>query len=238
MWRLNKMVGILGKKLGMGQIFNEAGRLTPVTLIETGPCYVLQVKTKEKDGYTAIQIGFSEKKKKSTSRPQAVRFDKAGVKPLRYIREFRINDASQFTLGQKLQADIFNKGDFVDVIGTSMGKGFQGGVRRWGWSGGDQGHGSMFHRAVGSIQSGARLGRITKGHHMPGHMGADRVTIQNLEVLDVDKEKNLVVIKGCVPGSKNSLLIVRESKKRPKGFIKQKVVQASPKKAKSGAQKK
>lgn len=230
------MVGILGKKIGMAHIFDESGRIVPITLIEAGPCHVTQVKTKESDGYTAIQVGFGEKKARLVKKVEAGHFKKAGVNALRFIKELRMNDVSAYKVGQKIGADIFAKGDFVDVIGTSIGRGFQGGVRRWNWKGGPGGHGSMFHRAVGSIQSGARLGRVTKGHHLPGHMGVDRVTIQNLEVINVDKDNNLLIVKGAVPGHKNSYLMVKESKKMPKGYIKHKVVVQTPKKgAKPGA---
>lgn len=225
------MIGILGKKIGMTNIFDESGRNTPITIIEAGPCYVLQVKTKATDGYNAIQIGFAEKKERLVSKPAMGRFKKAGTAPLRFIRELIVKDTAPYKAGQKLETDIFAKGDFVDVTGTSIGKGFQGGVRRWGWTGGPGGHGSMFHRAVGSIQSGARLGRVTKGHHLPGHMGVDRVTLQNLEVIDVDKANNLLVVKGCVPGHKNSFVVVREARKRPKGWVRPKQNQVVSKKS-------
>lgn len=233
------MIGILGKKLGMTNIFNEQGRNIPVTLIEAGPCSVLQVKTKATDGYDAVQIGFGEKREKLVKKVDNGRFKKAGVTPKRFVKELIVKDPAVYKAGQQICIDVFAKGDYVDVIGTSIGKGFQGGVRRWGWTGGDAGHGSMFHRAVGSIQSGARLGRVTKGHHMPGHMGVDRKTIQNLEVLDVDKEKNLIVVKGSVPGHKNCYLMVTEARKRPKGWVKPKQTQVvSKKSAKAQAAKK
>lgn len=216
------MVGILGKKIGMTHIFDEHGHFTPVTLIVAGPCYVLQVKTKESDGYDAVQFGFGEKKEKSTRSVDLKRFKKAGAPPMRFVRELKVKDVANYKPGQKLEADIFAKGDYVDITGTSIGKGFQGGVRRWGWAGGPGGHGSMFHRAIGSIQSGARLGRVTKGHHMPGHMGNARVTIQNLEVIDVDVNNNLLLIKGAIPGHDNGFVIVKEAKKRPKGYVKHK----------------
>ncbi|MDD5496465.1 MAG: 50S ribosomal protein L3 [Candidatus Omnitrophica bacterium] len=232
------MVGILGKKIGMSHIFDENGRITPVTLIEVGPCHVLQVKTKETDGYTALQLGFGTKREKLVNSPDAGRFKKAGVKAVRFVKELRMNDVANYKAGQKLEADIFVKGDFVDITGTSIGRGFQGGVKRWGWAGGDAGHGSMFHRRIGSIQSGARLSRVTKGHHMPGHMGCDNITIQNLEVLKVDKDNNLIAVKGSIPGHKNSFLVIKESKKQPKGFVKHKPVVATKKKgAKPGAKK-
>lgn len=232
------MLGILGKKLGMTNIYNEAGKIVPVTLIEAGPCHVVQVKTKETDGYSAIQIGFGTRRDKLVNSPEKGTFKKAGVTPARFVKELRVVDATIYKPGQKIEADLFAKGDYVDVTGTSIGKGFQGGVRRWGWAGGDDGHGSMFHRAVGSIQSGARLGRVTKGHHLPGHMGVDRITIQNLEVIDVDKANNLILVRGSVPGHKNSFLIVKEARKRPKGFVKRKAVQASTKKSVKTAMKK
>ncbi len=228
------MVGLLGKKIGMTHIFDENGRLMSVTLIEAGPCYVVQIKTKESDGYNSIQIGFDEKKPRLVKKVEAGHFKKAGVNVLRFVKELRLNDVSNYKVGQSIGSDLFAKGDFVDVVGTSIGKGFQGGMKRWNWSGGPGGHGSMFHRAVGSIQSGARLGRVTKGHHLPGHMGSDRVTIQNLEILKVDKDNNLLVVKGAVPGHKNSYLIVKEAKKMPKGYIKHKVVVQTQKKGAKG----
>ncbi len=225
------MLGILGKKIGMTNIFNEAGKNVPVTVIEAGPCYVLQVKTKEVDGYAAIQIGFAEKREKVTRKPDLGRFKKAGTTPLRFVREIRVKDPAIFKIGQKIGTDIFAKGDYLDIVGTSIGKGFQGGVKRWGWKGGDAGHGSMFGRVVGSIQSGARLGRVTKGHHLPGHLGVDRITVQNLEVIDIDNEKNLIIVKGSVPGHKNNYLMIKESKKKPKGYVKKVFVQVSAKKS-------
>ncbi|MFH1189381.1 MAG: 50S ribosomal protein L3 [Candidatus Omnitrophota bacterium] len=232
------MLGILGKKIGMTNLFSEAGKNVPVTVIEAGPCYVLQVKTKAKEGYDAIQIGFCPKREKVTRKPDLGRFKKAGTPPLRFVREIRVKDPAIYKSGQKISAEIFAKGDYLDIVGTSIGKGFQGGVRRWGWRGGDTGHGSMFGRVVGSIQSGARLGRVTKGHHLPGHMGVDRVSIQNLEVIDVDNEKNLIVVKGSVPGHKNNYLILQESVKRPKGYVKKVAVQVTSKKSVKSAVKK
>jgi len=232
-----KMVGMLGKKIGMTHLFDESGRIMPTTLIKAGPCYVVQVKTKETDGYNAIQIGFDEKKPRLVKKAEAGHFKKAGINTLKFIKEIRMKDPANYKVGQKIESDLFAKGDFVDVTGTSIGKGFQGGMKRWNWSGGPGGHGSMFHRAVGSIQSGARLGRVTKGHHMPGHLGVEQITVQNLEVLRVDKENNLILVKGAVPGHRNSYLMVKESKKMPKGYVKHKVVVQTPKKgAKPGAQ--
>jgi len=218
------MIGILGKKVGMTHIYDDNKKLIPCTVIEAGACQVIQVKTKATDGYDAIQIAFGEKKERHVKKPEAGHYKKSGAKPGKFLRELRVTDIENYKPGQKIEASVFAKGDFVDVTGTSIGKGFQGGVRRWGWAGGPSGHGSMFHRAVGSIQSGARLNRVTKGHHLPGHMGVDRVTIQNLEVLDIISDKNLMVVKGCVPGHTNSYLMVREARKMPKGFVRKKAV--------------
>ena len=218
------MVGILGKKIGMTHLFDENGKVVPVTMIEAGPCYIVQIKTKDTDGYNAIQVGFDEKKTRLVKKVDAARFKKAGVNALRFVRELRISDAANYKIGQKIEADLFAKGDFVDAVGTSIGKGFQGGVKRWNWKGGPGGHGSMFHRAIGSIQSGARLGRVTKGHHMPGHLGDARITTQNLEVMKVDKENSLIVVKGAVPGHKNGYVMLKEARKMPKGYVKHKVV--------------
>jgi large subunit ribosomal protein L3 len=228
------MIGILGKKLGMTNVYDDAGKIVPVTLIEAGPCHVVQVKSKERDGYNAIQVGFGVKRDSLVNSPDKGRFKKAGVPAARFVKEITVVDPAVYKAGQKIEVDVFAKGDYVDITGTSIGKGFQGGVRRWGWSGGDSGHGSMFHRAVGSIQSGARLGRVTKGHHLPGHMGVDKITIQNLEVIDVDKTNNLILVKGNVPGHKNSFLMIKEARKRPKGFIKKKAVQVYSKKGVKG----
>ena len=224
------MLGILGKKIGMTNIFDDAGRNVPITIIEAGPCYVLQVKTKATDGYDAIQIGFGERREKLVNKPDLARYKKALAPAARFVKELSVKDPAQYKAGQKICADIFAKGDYLDVVGTSIGKGFQGGVKRWGWKGGHAGHGSMFGRVVGSIQSGARLGRVTKGHHMPGHMGVDRITMQNLQVIDVDKEKNLIIVKGSVPGHKNNYLTLKEARKRPKGYVRKKVVELVTKK--------
>lgn len=229
------MVSLLGKKLGMTTLFDADGKNVPATLIEAGPCHVLQVKTKITDGYDAIQVGFGTKREKLVKKVDMARFKKAGVAAPRFVKELKVKDPSVFKPGQAISADIFAKGDFVDVIGTSVGRGFQGGVRRWGWAGGDDGHGSMFHRVIGSIQSGARLNRVTKGHHMPGHMGSARITMQNLEVMDVDRDNNLIVLKGSVPGHKNGYLIIKESRKRPKGYVKKKPVQHVSKKSAKAA---
>lgn len=221
----------------MTSIYDEQGKAMPVTVIEAGPCHVIQVKTRALDGYDAVQIGFGPKREKLANKPDNGRFKKAGIGALKYVRELRVKDPAPYKAGQKIEADIFAKGDYVDIEGISIGKGFQGGVKRWGWAGGDGGHGSMFHRAIGSIQSGARLNRVTKGHHMAGHMGTDRITVQNLEVIEVDKSANVIVVKGCIPGHKNSFVVVKEAVKRPKGFVKKKVVQQVSKKSAKAAAK-
>lgn len=189
-------IGILGKKVGMTQIFQETGRVAPVTLIEAGPCLVLRVKSKETDGYDALQLSMDK-----TSRKKFVR----------EIRDF----TGPYKAGEVIKADVFKEGDFVDITGTSIGKGFQGGMKRWNWSGGDAGRGSMFHRAPGSIGGSSFPSRVFKGQHLPGHMGNDRVTVQNLKVLKVQKEENILAVKGCVPGHKGSFLIIREARKKP-----------------------
>ncbi|MFH1996616.1 MAG: 50S ribosomal protein L3 [Candidatus Omnitrophota bacterium] len=209
-------IGMLGKKVGMTQIYNEAGRHVPVTLIEAGPCYVLQVKDIKSDGYCAIQLGFSEKRESVTSKPDRGRFKKAKLTPLKFVREIRTDDVSAYKVGQKIEADIFASGDYVDVTGVSIGKGFQGGMKRWNWSGGEKSHGSMHHRRPGSIQSGPRLTRITKGKHMPGQLGNETVTVQNLELVMVDNDNRILAVKGAVPGHTNGYLVIREARKIPK----------------------
>jgi large subunit ribosomal protein L3 len=235
------MIGLLGKKLGMTQIYKDNGKLVPVTVIEAGPCHVIQIKDKENDGYESVQLGFDDKRESLVNSPDAGRFKKAGVKPVKFVKELKLSGTDKYKVGQAVLVDIFAPGDFVDVTGTSIGRGFQGGVKRWGWKGGDESHGSMFHRAVGSIESGPRLTRVTKGHHLPGHMGADTTTVADLEVVRVDKDKNLLVIKGSVPGPENGYLIIRESKKLPKGSeaAKRRIAPPAPqKKKKEGAWKK
>jgi len=210
------MLGILGKKIGMTQVITENGARTPVTVIEAGPCYVLQVKTSKTDGYGAIQLGFDPKKAKKARKAEAGHVKKAKLKePLRFIREMRLENTDEYKIGQSINIDVFHESDFVDITGTSIGKGFQGGVKRWGWAGGKSGHGSMHHRQVGSVSASSFPSRIFKGHHMPGRMGGVKKTIQNVEILGVDKEKNLLVVKGSIPGHKNSYIIIKEARKIP-----------------------
>jgi len=208
------MKGILGKKIGMTQLYTEKGALVVVTLIEAGPCAVLGVKELAKDNYTAIKLGFDNKKESRTIKPDLGNFKKADSKPKRFVKEIRLESTEGYKVGQEIKVDIFKEGEFVDITGISKGKGFQGGMKRWNWTGGDSGHGSMHHRQVGSIGASSFPSRVFKGHHMPGHMGVEKTTIQNLRILRVDKDKNLLVVKGTVPGHNNSYLTVRSAKKK------------------------
>ncbi|MBN1405802.1 MAG: 50S ribosomal protein L3 [Candidatus Omnitrophica bacterium] len=222
---------LLGKKIGMTTCFNETGEPEAVTVIEVGPCTALQVKTKEKDGYSAVQLGFDKKKQKHTTKPMLGHFKKVNAEPMRFIREVNLEANEEIKPGQQFLVDVFKKGDYVDVLGVSIGKGFQGGMKRWHWHGGKRTHGSMFHRAPGSIQSGPRLTKVTPGHHLPGHMGHDHVTVQNLEIADIDKDKNILVLKGAVPGPEKNYLIIRKS---IKGKVKRILPPKPAEKAKPG----
>ena len=204
---------ILATKVGMTQIFNEDGVLTPVTVLQAGPCVVTQVKTVENDGYSAVQVGFVDKREKLVNKPMKGQFDKAGVSYKRFVREFRLEDAESYEVAQEIKADIFAAGEKVDATAISKGKGFQGAIKRHGQSRGPMAHGSKYHRHAGSNGSATTPGRVFKGKHMPGHMGAVRVTVQNLEVVSVDAEKNLILVKGAVPGPKKSLVMLKESVK-------------------------
>jgi large subunit ribosomal protein L3 len=208
----------------MTQVFRDDGRVIPVTVVEAGPCTVLQVKTKAKDGYEAVQIGFCDKKEKLMRKPELGKFKKINVTPKRFIKEIRTAADQKFEVGQELKVDIFAAGDAVDVTGTSIGKGFQGGMKRWHWKGGKETHGSTSHRRPGSIGSTTTPGRVIRGHHLPGRMGGDTVTTQNLEVVKVDLENNLIVLEGSVPGPDNSLLMIKKAKKRAKAKIPQIVI--------------
>ena len=204
---------ILTTKVGMTQVFSEDGVLTPVTVLQAGPCVVTQVKTVENDGYSAVQVGFGDIREKLVNKPKKGHFAKAGVTAKRFLKEFRLEDAESYTLGQEIKADVFAAGDKVDATAKSKGKGFQGAVKRHGQSRGPMAHGSKYHRHAGSNGSATTPGRVFKGKHMPGHMGAVRVTVQNLEVVSVDAEKNLILVKGAVPGPKKSLVMLKESVK-------------------------
>ena len=206
---------ILGRKVGMTQIFDENGKAIPVTVIEAGPCTVVQVKTKDTDGYEAIQLGFGEVKEKNLIRPIKGHFTKANVTPKKHLREFRLEEIS-YNVGDEIKADIFKEGETVDVTGTSKGKGFQGVIKRHGQSRGPMGHGSMYHRRPGSMGSTSTPGRVYKGKNLPGHMGVETVTVQNLEIVKVDIDKNVLLIKGSVPGNKGAILKIRDSVKSAK----------------------
>lgn len=207
--------GIIGKKIGMTQTFDEKGTVSPVTIITAGPCIVIQRKSMEKDGYVAVQIGFQEEKEvKKANRPTVGHFNKAGVPPVKFVREFPINEKSEVKEGDQFFVDMFSAGDKVDVIGTSKGKGFAGVIKRWGFKGGKATHGSMFHRKPGSIGASAYPSRVMKGKKLPGQMGNKRVSIKNLTVIEADKEKNLLVVAGAVPGAAGGYLLIKKSKNK------------------------
>jgi large subunit ribosomal protein L3 len=205
--------GLLGKKLGMTRIFTEDGRWIDVTLLEAGPCLVVQRKTQEHEGYEAVQIGFGEANDHRLTKPLRGHFQKAGVPAKRALREFRVDKENVLKPGDEIRADIFKAGDRVDVCGESKGKGFAGGIKRHGWSGGPGSHGSNFHRRPGSIGQSASPGHVIKGKTLPGHMGSERVTTQNLEVVNVDAAKNIIAVRGSVPGAPGGLILVKKSVK-------------------------
>ena len=208
---------ILATKVGMTQIFNEEdGVLIPVTVLQAGPCVVTQVKTVENDGYSAVQVGFQDMREKLSTKPMKGHFEKAGTSVKRFVREFKLDDAENYTLGQEITVDVFEAGDKVDATAISKGKGFQGAIKRLGQSRGPMAHGSKFHRHQGSNGSATTPGRVFKGKGMPGHMGSKRITIQNLEVVRVDVENNVILVKGAVPGPKKSLVTLKETVKAAK----------------------
>jgi len=207
--------GLVARKRGMTQVFGEDGNAVPVTVLEAGPCTVVQVKTRANDGYDALQLGF-EGKRKNVPKPMAGHFRKAGVAPTRILREFRLESVDGYQVGQRLTVDLFKPGDVVDVTGVTKGQGFQGGVKRHGWFGGDATHGSMFHRAPGSIGGSSDPSRVFPGHRLPGRMGGLRVTMSHLEVVRVLTEQNLLLVKGAVPGATGGLVVVRQSAKLSK----------------------
>lgn len=210
------MIGLLGRKVGMTRLFDEEGRQIPVTVLRVGPCVVTQLKTKEKDGYNAVQLGFGERKEKQTSKPLLGHFKKAGISPKRFIREIRTDDLEGLAVGKELKVDQFEAGEFVDVEGVSIGKGFQGVVKRHHFKGGPKSHGSMFGRVAGSIGASSFPSRVVKGMRMPGQMGDAQATAQNLKVIKVDSENDLLVVKGSVAGTenKNKCLVIRTSLKK------------------------
>ncbi len=204
---------ILATKVGMTQIFNEDGVLTPVTVLQAGPCVVTQVKTVENDGYSAVQVGFGDIREKLVNKPRKGQFDKAGVSYKRFLKEFKLEDAESYEVKQEIKADVFAAGDKIDATAISKGKGFQGAIKRHGQSRGPMAHGSKYHRHAGSNGAASDPSKVFKGKRMPGHMGNVKVTIQNLEVVRVDAENNLLLVKGSVPGPKKSLVTIKESVK-------------------------
>ncbi|MFQ5866989.1 MAG: 50S ribosomal protein L3 [bacterium] len=210
------MVGILGQKVGMSQVFSEKGEALPVTVIKAGPCFVLQKKSDSKEGYNAIQIGYGERKQKSLNKPKRGHFEKAKVRPLKYLREFRVHNVDEYQLGQEIRVDIFKVGDYIDVKGTSKGKGFAGAVKRWGFKGGPASHGSRQHRRVGSIGGSSFPSRVFPGTKMAGRMGGSSSVAKRLEVVKIIPEDNLILVKGAVTGVKKGLVVISKSKKKEK----------------------
>ena len=224
------MIGLLGKKLGMTHVYDEYGRRMAVTAIQAGPCTVLGLREPERHKYHAVQVGFEAVSESKLSKPTLGQFKKAGTGPFRYVKEFRLTarrkasggsegERVDWKVGQQLTVDLFKEYELVDVTGISIGKGFQGGMKRWHWKGGPRTHGSTSHRRPGSIGSTTTPGRVWRGHHLPGHMGADRVTVQNVRIVRLDAQQHLLLIEGAIPGAERQLVMVSKSTKRP-GVIK------------------
>jgi large subunit ribosomal protein L3 len=206
-------IGLLGKKIGMTQVFGEDGRFIPVSVVQAGPCLVLTVLAK------TVRLGFGEIDESRLKNPQRGVFKKLNLKPCQFVKELPKGSSGEYKTGDLLKVDLFNPGDFVDVTGISIGKGFQGGMKRWNWTCGPRSHGSMSHRRVGSIGSSADPSRVWKGHHLPGHMGNVKVTVQNLKIIKIDVENNLLLIRGALPGHKNNYLVIRLAKKKPRKIL-------------------
>ncbi len=204
--------GLLGRKLGMSSLFSQEGHQIPVTVIEVGPCVVTQIKTRAIDGYDALQVGFVEKRKKRTNKPLQGHFKKSGGNGYAFLKEISVDDPSEYTLGQALTVDMFQVGERVDISGVSKGRGFSGVVKRWGFHGGKGTHGSMFHRVPGSVGASATPSKIIKGRKMPGHHGNRRVTVRNLEIVDIRPDQHLLMVKGAIPGCRSGLVEVRKPK--------------------------
>ena len=204
---------ILATKVGMTQIFNEDGLLIPVTVLQAGPCVVTQVKTEDNDGYAAVQVGFGEIREKLVNKPEKGHFEKAGVDVKRFLKEFRFDNAAEYQVGQEIKADIFAAGDHIDATAISKGKGFQGAIKRHGQSRGPMAHGSKYHRHAGSNGAASDPSKVFKGKKMPGQMGNKKITVQNLEIVRVDAENNLLLVKGSVPGPKKCLVTIKETVK-------------------------
>lgn len=252
-------IGLLGKKLGMTHVYDENGRRITVTAVQVGPCTVLRIREPKRDGYQAAQVGFEPIKESKLSKPLAGQFKKLGQASFRYVREFRLTGRTgqrgpkdgaviepELSVGQQLTVSLFQENELVDVTGTSIGKGFQGGMRRWNWKGGPATHGSTSHRRPGSIGSSTTPGRVFRGHHLPGHMGHDRVTLQNLRIVRLDAEQHLLLLEGAIPGVERSLVMIRKSVKHPGVIRKPQVIElvieeedpVAAKKAKAKAKKK
>lgn len=210
------MIGLLGRKIGMTQLFNEDGEAIPVTVLQVGPCAVMRVKTKETDGYNAVQLGFGEKKESRTSKPLLGQFKKLGLTPRSFIREIRTDELENLEVGQELTVDNFEAGEYVDVEGISIGKGFQGVVKRHHFKGGPKSHGSMFGRVAGSIGASSFPSRVIKGMKMPGQLGNQRATVQNLKIFKVDPENHLLAVTGAIPGTEGRCVVIRTALKRGK----------------------
>lgn len=208
-------VGLIGRKIEMSQVFDSNnGNVIPVTIVEAGPCVVVQKKTQNKEGYNSLQLGFKDVKGTKINKPLSGHFKEASVKFKRYLREFRISDIDNYEVGQEFKVDVFKEGDYVDVSGISKGKGFAGVVKRYGWKGGKASHGSMFHRAPGSLGQSSEPSRVHKGHGLPGRMGGKYMTTQNLKVIKVDLKQNRLFIKGAVPGRRGGLLTIKKAIKK------------------------
>lgn len=208
------MVGIIGKKLGMTTVFDETGNAVAVTVVEAGPCTVMQIRDNDKDGYSAIQLGYGSVKEKHLKKPQIGQFKKANIEPKKYLKEFRIDNISPYSVGQEVKVDIFQTGDFIDVSSLSKGRGFAGVMKRHNYDGGPMSHGSNFRRRAGSIGSNTYPARVWKGKGMPGHMGNTFTTIQNLKVIEIRHEDNLIMVKGSIPGAINSIVKLTASVKK------------------------
>ncbi len=208
--------GIMGRKVGMTRIFDETGTAIPVTVIEAGPCVVVQKRTQERDGYSAVQLGFGKQNARKVSKPRRGHFAGAEVEPHKHLREFRLADTDSYQVGEAVTTDVFDVGEYVDVTGISKGKGFAGSIKRWNFHRGPMTHGSKYHRGPGSLQ-GRDASRVFPGRKLPGRMGGERVTVQGLEVIRTDPEKNLLLVKGGVPGNRGSLLIIKKTVKAKTG---------------------
>ncbi|MCL1795619.1 MAG: 50S ribosomal protein L3 [Clostridia bacterium] len=208
---------IVGRKVGMTQVFAPDGRLLPVTVVQAGPCTVVQKKTVQTDGYQAIQVGFDQipehRTEKLVNKPLGGHFKKAGVAPMRKLREFRFENADEYEIGQVIRADVFNEGEKVDVTGISKGHGTTGSIQRWGQRTGPKTHGSKYHRGIGALSANSYPGKVFKGRHMPGHYGVERITIQSLSVVRVDAERDLLLIRGAIPGPNGGIVVVRDAVK-------------------------